>query len=300
MTGRIRALAAGVGVVLALGIPAAGAPGSAAGPAIACAAEGPRAVLVVDTGSEVHRLCVALDGASVSGIHLVELASAQHGLSYSLGFGGQAICQIDGVGPPGGDCFAEYPDFWGYWHGTASGGWTWASAGAASFRVDDGDVEGWSWGSGDSGAAHPAPPATRADSVCPPLAKPNPDDGPPPTAGDGSGGGDGGAGAAEDGGTDQDGAADPPEETSTGEQNSSDEERDDDRESDRSDDRDRPAATPATPTGEPATDEGIRATGTTVPDAGGPSVGVLAAFALAFALLAGGWWRTRRGGGRSP
>jgi hypothetical protein len=256
-------------------------------------------VLVVDTGSNVHRMCVALDGASVSGIHLVELAAAQHGLSYSLGFGGQAICQIEGVGPSGGDCFAEYPQFWGYWHGTAGGGWTWASAGAASFRVGDGDVEGWSWGSGDSGAAHPAPPQTRADSVCPAEPKPAPDEG-TPTNGDGSGGD--GDGNPDDGGTDQ-GAAVTPEESSNGEQGTTSGERNDDRENERADERDRPAGTESIPSPEPAdadADAGIRATGTAVPDAGGPPAGVLAAFVLAFALLVGGWWRTRRVGGRSP
>ena len=31
-----------------------------------------------------------------------------------------------------GDCFADYPDFWGYWHGDGDGGWTWAGSGAGS------------------------------------------------------------------------------------------------------------------------------------------------------------------------
>ena len=101
---------------------------------------------------------------------------AQHGLQYRLGFGGQAVCQLAGVGPTGGDCFADYPDFWGYWHGNGGGGWTWAGSGAASASIGDGDVEGWTWGSGDSGATHPAPPALSIDDVCDAATEPPPGD----------------------------------------------------------------------------------------------------------------------------
>ena len=40
------------------------------------------------------------------------------GSTYGFGLGGAAVCQLAGVGPAGSDCFAQYPDFWGYWHGT--------------------------------------------------------------------------------------------------------------------------------------------------------------------------------------
>lgn len=134
---------------------------------VACAAEGNRAVLVVDTGDAAYRYCVSFSESSVSGIELIRLAGEQHGLQYSFGFGGQAVCQLQGVGPEGDDCFAEDPYFWGYWHGTSSGGWTWSSTGAASYRVEDGDVEGWSWGTGQSGDTHQQPPVTPFGSVCP-------------------------------------------------------------------------------------------------------------------------------------
>ncbi|MGZ8613796.1 MAG: hypothetical protein ACXWX4_03840 [Actinomycetota bacterium] len=108
---------------------------AAAGSTQACAAEAadaPHAALVIGTGSQTLMYCVALDAPTVSGLRLIQLASAQHGLQYRLGFGGQAVCQLTGIGPTGGDCFADYPDFWGYWHGDGSGGWTWAGSGAAS------------------------------------------------------------------------------------------------------------------------------------------------------------------------
>jgi hypothetical protein len=160
MTNRLRAAAIGLALTAALA-PAVGAP------APACASEtGPHAALVVDTGSTVDSVCVALDGASVSGLHLIELAAKQRGLTYGFGFGGQAVCRLDGTGPTGGDCFADYPNFWGYWRGDGRGGWSWSSTGPADSSVGDGDIEGWVWGSGDTGASHARPPATTTDEVC--------------------------------------------------------------------------------------------------------------------------------------
>ena len=143
------------------------ATGVVAGPVgAACAGEGARAALVVDTGTAVTAYCVALPGDSVNGIELVELAGEQHGLDYSLGFGGEAVCRLEGVGPEGDDCFGEYPEFWGYWHGNGSGGWTWAGTGAGSASIEDGDVDAWSWGAGDNGSNHQQPPPTEYSYVC--------------------------------------------------------------------------------------------------------------------------------------
>jgi len=165
-----------------------------AAPVPACAGEtGPRGALVVDTGPRVLRLCVALDAASVSGIHLIELAGRQHGLQHSFGFGGQAVCSLAGVGVDGGDCFGEYPEYWGYWRGDGRGGWTWASSGAGSATVGDGDVDGWVWGTGDSGATHGRPPRTRIDTVCAtPEPDPEPSSEPSPTNGGANGSNGGG------------------------------------------------------------------------------------------------------------
>ena len=148
-------------------------------PDVACAAGAPRAVLVVDTGADELRFCVALGSHSVSGIELIKLAGEQHRLDYALGHGGGAVCRLAGVGVDGGDCFEKYPDFWGYWRGDGAGGWTWSSAGAMSTTVEDGDVEGWSWGRGDSGSTHPQPPATNFDDVCAQPAKRPPQKTPP-------------------------------------------------------------------------------------------------------------------------
>jgi len=198
---------------------AAGALWPVAGTApAACAGEAPRAALVVDTGDAVLNFCVALPGDSVSGIDLIKLASKQHGLSYKLGFGGAAVCRLAGVGPTGDDCFEEDPDFWGYWRGDGSGGWTWASTGAGTTTVTDGGVEGWAWGSGTGPDTHPAPPATRFDDVCAPAQQPADDAEKPtkrfddepepatiPPAGAGSSTGAGASNDARPGGKPQDG-----------------------------------------------------------------------------------------------
>lgn len=134
----------------------------------ACAAEGPRAVLVVDTEQSggQYRYCVALDDEQVSGIHVIELANEQYGLDYRLGYGGNAVCVLAGVGYESDECLKEGPEFWGYWRGNGSGGWNWSSTGAHMTVVEDGDVEGWSWGTGQDGSSHPQPPATKFGSVC--------------------------------------------------------------------------------------------------------------------------------------
>ena len=159
-------------------------PAASGGAAACAAATGPHAALVVDTGSRSTAYCVALDAPTVTGIHLIQLAGAQHGLTYGLGFGGQAVCRLQGVGPAGNDCFADHPNFWGYWHGDGHGGlerWTWASTGAASTTVGSGDVEGWAWGAGDSPATHPMPPRVGIDAVCAPEAEPTPTPSTPPS-----------------------------------------------------------------------------------------------------------------------
>jgi hypothetical protein len=146
------------------------------GTAPACAAAtGPHAALVIETDAHDLRLCVALDAPDVTGIHLIELAGAQQNLSYGFGSGGQAVCRLAGVGPQGDDCFADYPDFWGYWRGDGHGGWTWSSTGAASTTVRDGDLNGWVWGTGDTGTTHARPPSLTVGEVCvvsPPSAAP--------------------------------------------------------------------------------------------------------------------------------
>lgn len=188
MTSFARLLAGGFLLLASLVYP------SAIGAESACAAEGDRAALVVDTGGSVQTFCVSLPDGETSGLGLIALANEQHGLAYKLGFGGEAVCMLAGVGPTSDDCFEHYPDFWGYWRGDGNGGWIWSGTGAGSTSVSDGDVEGWSWGSGSNGDSHPRPPATTFGDLCaqeteePPAAEPRPpgDEHPPSSASGGN------------------------------------------------------------------------------------------------------------------
>ena len=177
---RSRGIRRARGALLALALLAAVlwplvAPGSPA-----CAAGGPHAALVVDTGAKDYRYCVALDAPRVSGSHVIELAHDQLGLDYAFGFGGRAVCRLAGVGSTTG-CLEPGEPFWAYWQGDDSGGWTTSSSGAADSAVGDGDVEGWSWGGGDTPAAHGAPPPTTFEAVCGSSTTPTPSPTPSPS-----------------------------------------------------------------------------------------------------------------------
>jgi LPXTG-motif cell wall-anchored protein len=193
---RRRIVSFAVALGLALSAPALGAVAGRA--PLACAATDQRAALVVDTGAGATSYCVALGAESVSGLDVIRLAHEQYGLDYRLGFGGRAVCSLAGVGVEGDDCFGAFPDFWGYWRGDGTGGWTWSSTGAADTTVEPGDVEGWSWGPGQDGSTHPMPPRTREDDVCLPM---SPE--PTPSPSGGGGGHEGGSGSGQDGGHDR-------------------------------------------------------------------------------------------------
>ena len=108
--------------------------------------------------------------ASVSGTHLIELASEQYGLTYRLGFGGRAVCMLAGSAPPATTASAAIPNFWGYFHGAGASGWSWASGSAADHPVGDGDREAWSWGAGDSATTHGIPRPRRSTTLAAPRA----------------------------------------------------------------------------------------------------------------------------------
>jgi hypothetical protein len=244
------------------------------GAAPACAAAtGPHAALVIETGTRDLRLCVALDAPTVSGTHLIELAGAQQHLSYGFGSGGQAICRLAGVGPQGDDCFADYPDFWGYWRGDGHGGWTWSSTGAASSTVADGDLDGWVWGSGDAGTTHARPPSLTETDVCvastsspTPAASPQTHSASPDASRSA-------AGASSS-------SARPPHASRTAEPSAST-------------DRTTLASTKA-----PSSILVAAADRGPPPASGGPGAGLLLALAIGAALAAGGWLRSRSGRGR--
>jgi len=84
------------------------------------------------------------------------------------------LCAIDGY--PATGCGVEndgHYAYWAYYHGGSS--WTYASVGPASWKISDGDVEGWRFQ--PEGSATPADPPPRAPSEASTLCPSSP----PPT-----------------------------------------------------------------------------------------------------------------------
>jgi len=132
-----------------------------------------RVGLVIRHGSgTIITRCVEFSGSEISGYDLL----MRSGLDIVADFGsgmGAAICSIEGEGCPVNECLTcATPDYWSYWRLT-DGAWSYYQAGASTSTVRDGDVEGWSWGSGDS------PPVLSFDQICAPPPTNTP---PPPTA----------------------------------------------------------------------------------------------------------------------
>lgn len=257
---------------------AAGLAGPVVGTASpACAAENPHAALVVAHDGVVLRLCVALDAERVSGLHLIELAGAQHGLDHAFGYGGQAVCRLDGVGTASETCLEDdAPDYWAYFRGDGSGGWRYSSVGAGSTLVEDGDVEGWAWGAG-TGSSHLAPPTAAFADVC---EQDEPEPSPDPKDGEGR---DRERDPEGSGGTAP--PASPSPEPADGREHEGERDRDRDRDGDR--DREKEGREPSA--------EAARAVAsmTTAPDAG-PSAGALGAIGVTLGLMATGVILARR------
>lgn len=115
----------------------------------ACAGEGEhRAVVVIDTGSEVERVCISFDG-EISGRDALSLAGADPDIRQFAGLG-SFVCRMRGVGPaPGSDCPGA-GSYWAYSRAAAGTREMKASElGIDQTKVADGDVEGWRFGTGD-------------------------------------------------------------------------------------------------------------------------------------------------------
>lgn len=158
------ALAAGLLVVMALGIADSAAAQTSAGVH--------RAGLVVQPGDgEAITYCVAFDEESITGMDLLQ----QSGLplivdpSHALG---AIVCSIDGQGCafPGEACFCECQGtpcyYWNYYYLT-EGAWQYGHLGAATRTLTDGDVDAWVWG--DTRSSYSKLPDIGFDDICVPA-----------------------------------------------------------------------------------------------------------------------------------
>lgn len=127
-----------------------------------------RAALVVrlEDGQAVSR-CVEFTEAEISGYELLNRSGL--GVETDVVGMGATVCRIEGQGCPANDCFCQCKGggdclYWSYWM-MQDGQWQYAQAGASSYRVQNGDVQGWSWGIGTPNEAV-EPPTMTFDEIC--------------------------------------------------------------------------------------------------------------------------------------
>lgn len=105
---------------------------------------------------------VQFDEESISGLDLL----TRSGLDATYApFGGMGagVCAINGEGCPSDDCFCHSytsPAFFWRYYNQVDGNWIFNPVGASGRTMYDGDIDGWSWSSGDSGL-----PAVTIDDI---------------------------------------------------------------------------------------------------------------------------------------
>lgn len=128
------------------------------------------AALVVRYSDErTESVCVSFSEETITGYDLLQRSGLD--LASDNSGAGVKICRIDDTGCPSGNCFCQCQGdpcvYWSYWQ-RRDGAWQYAIAGAAVNEVEDGAVEGWSWGPGSVSEAI-APPETSFEDVCAPT-----------------------------------------------------------------------------------------------------------------------------------
>jgi hypothetical protein len=132
-----------------------------------------RAGIVVQFGDGSARTyCISFAGDSISGLDLL-MSTGLEVKAEHYGAMGAMICKI---GPDGCDypeqpcaCQSYGPGglYWSYHH-LKDGRWVRSSVGASTYRVRDGDVDGWAWSSGSP------PPLYTFEQICGPALPPAP------------------------------------------------------------------------------------------------------------------------------
>lgn len=132
------------------------------GPAPAAAADH-RAGVLIDTGTQVKRVCLHFPEDSISGVEALARANVQ---AVFQGYTGKgiAVCALCGVGCPAGESCLTCDAGGRYWsYSRAPAGTSvlrTSPVGASSTEVHDGDVEGWKWGLGG------IPPFATVEEIC--------------------------------------------------------------------------------------------------------------------------------------
>lgn len=142
---RIKALCAGLLVALLLVGLLSGVPSDAATSG---------ALVIVDTGNQIHRVVISFSGESIDGLEALRLAGAS---PETVGYGstGTAVCKLFGVGHVAAPqtCLGNPSDqrYWAYYRSpSGANGFRYSGVGAGITRVRNGDVEGWKFGTGEA------------------------------------------------------------------------------------------------------------------------------------------------------
>jgi hypothetical protein len=144
-------------------------------------------LIVQFSDGTVRTSCVNLGSGPMTGLDLLHRAGfAPIAEVTALG---STVCAIsgDGCAFPAERCWCQCEDlvascnYWAY-HTLENGAWRYSNIGAAARTVSAGDVDGWAWGAGRSGAGA-APPARTHTEICAPeeLASPTPEPNDPPS-----------------------------------------------------------------------------------------------------------------------
>ena len=124
------------------------------------------AVVVRHGDGGITYALVAFPEDEISGMELLRRSGISL-ITVSFGGLGEAVCTLEGEGCGVGDCrkrLCQTGDpsspFWQYFRQESPGAWVVVPLGVSSTRVQDGDVDGWSWTSHDANL-----PALTVESV---------------------------------------------------------------------------------------------------------------------------------------
>lgn len=123
------------------------------------AQESNRVALIVNFDDTTLTRCVAFDETELTGYDVLERSGLPFVASFDSG-DGAAVCKIEDLGCPAETCLlCEAPLYWSYWQ-LDGRDWVYANRGSNNTTVQNGDVEGWSWGNGEP------PPLIPFDDIC--------------------------------------------------------------------------------------------------------------------------------------
>jgi hypothetical protein len=132
------------------------------------AQEGNQAALVIrHSDQSVQTACVDFSEPEISGLELLQRSGIN--LELDVQGLGAAVCRIGQTGCPANDCWCQCKGggdciYWSYWL-RAGGQWQYSQGGASTFSVNDGEIQGWSWGPGAVNQAY-SPPDLSFKDVC--------------------------------------------------------------------------------------------------------------------------------------